>query len=86
MMMLTSSPVKAEVALGAGLLDAVVSPPQLLSKAKSMALDIANLKAPRRITINDNSKIEGLGDAAPILAFAREEAVKRAGMLAGPPN
>lgn len=79
MMMLTSSPVKANVALGAGLVDAVVPAPQLLSKAKMMALDMANFKAPRKITINDTTKIEGLGEAQPIIEFARAEAVKRAG-------
>lgn len=78
-MMLTSSHVKANAALGAGLVDAVVPPAQLMSKAKMMALDMASLKAPRRITINDTSKIEALGDAEPIIAFARAEAVKRAG-------
>ena len=60
-MMLTSSPLKASAALGAGLVDAVVAPAQLLPKAKMMALDMANFKAPRKITINDTSKIGALG-------------------------
>ena len=80
MMMLTSSPLIASAALGAGLVDAVVAPAQLLPKAKMMALDMANFKAPRKITINDTSKIGALGEAEPIIAFARAEAVKRAGV------
>jgi enoyl-CoA hydratase/carnithine racemase len=78
-MMLTSAPISAKAALASGLVDAVVPMQELLPKARAMALDIANLKVPRKKTLQDTSRIGALGEAEAIIAFAREEAVKRAG-------
>lgn len=50
-MMLTSTPIKHDVALKAGLLDAVVPQAQLLEAAKQHALDIAAGKLPRQYSL-----------------------------------
>jgi enoyl-CoA hydratase/3-hydroxyacyl-CoA dehydrogenase len=79
MMMLTSQPVGGNEALKLGLVDALVPQDQLLSKARELALDIGKGRAFRKVTIDYTGKLEPLGEAEAIFAFAREEATKRAG-------
>lgn len=82
MMMLTSQPISAEKGMQAGLIDVVVPPANLLPKARALALDIANLRTARKITIDHTAKLESLAEAEAILRFARDEATKRAGLHA----
>ena len=81
-MMLTSAPITDKEALQLGLLDAVVPPAELLSKARALALDMAERRMFRKVTIDYTGKLEPLAEAEAIFAFARAEAVKRAGALA----
>ncbi|KAI3432440.1 hypothetical protein D9Q98_003993 [Chlorella vulgaris] len=83
-MMLTSTPIKDRAALKLGLVDAVVPAAQLLEAAKQMALDIAAGKRARVQTLYRTDKLEALGEALPILHFAREQTVKRARHLTHP--
>lgn len=80
MMMLTSQPISAEKGVQAGLIDAVVPPGELLSRARAIACDIANLRIARKVTIDYTAQLESLAEAEAIFKFCREEATKRAGM------
>lgn len=82
MMMLTSQPITADKGMKAGLIDAVVPPADLLPRARALALDMANLRTARKITIDHTAKLESLAEAEAILKFARAEATKRAGVPA----
>jgi len=83
-MMLTSQPIKDSAALKAGLVDAVFPQDQLLAAAKQRALDIASGRLPRMYSLYRTDRIEALGEALPILDFARAEAAKRARHLQHP--
>lgn len=85
MMMLTSQPISAEKGLQAGLIDAVVPPGELLSRARAIACDIANLRIARKVTIDHTAKLESLAEAEAIFKFCREEATKRAGVFSCTP-
>ncbi|KAK7289912.1 hypothetical protein RIF29_03947 [Crotalaria pallida] len=83
-MMLTSKPVKGEEACNLGLVDAVVSPDQLVNTARQWALDILDRRRPWVASLYRNDKIEPLGEAREILKFARAQAQKRAPNLKHP--
>lgn len=61
-----------------GLVDAVVSPDELVSTARRWALDIFDNKRPWIISLHKTDKIEPLGEAREILKFARAETKKKA--------
>ncbi|RAL54328.1 hypothetical protein DM860_001456 [Cuscuta australis] len=83
-MMLTSKPVKGQEALNLGLVDAVVSPSELLDAARRWALDIFERRKPWVTSLYRTNKIEPLGDAKEILKFARAQARKQAPNLNHP--
>jgi enoyl-CoA hydratase/3-hydroxyacyl-CoA dehydrogenase len=83
-MMLTSTPIGHAAALKLGLVDEVVPKEQLLAAAKAWALDIAAGRKPRLLSLTRSDRIEPLGEALPILEFARQQVGGRpAGWLAG---
>lgn len=83
-MMLTSTPIKDQAALKAGLVDAIVPADQLLAAAKQRALDIASGRLPRMYSLFRTDRLEPYGEAVAILQFARAEAAKRARHLQHP--
>ncbi|KAI8002788.1 hypothetical protein LOK49_LG08G03231 [Camellia lanceoleosa] len=83
-MMLMSKPVKGEEALSLGLVDAIVSPDELVNTARQWALDILERKRPWVASLNRTDKIEPLGEAREILKFARAQARKQAPNLEHP--
>eukprot|EP00252_Welwitschia_mirabilis_P021449 TRINITY_DN550_c0_g1_i1.p1 TRINITY_DN550_c0_g1~~TRINITY_DN550_c0_g1_i1.p1 ORF type:complete len:727 (+),score=141.43 TRINITY_DN550_c0_g1_i1:283-2463(+) len=83
-MMLLSKPIKSEEANELGLVDAIASPTELLNKACSWALDIANYKKPWIISLYRTDRIEPLGEAREIIKFARIQAQKKASIFSHP--
>ncbi|KAH7842461.1 hypothetical protein Vadar_005567 [Vaccinium darrowii] len=83
-MMLMSKPVKGEEALSLGLVDAIVSPDELVNTARWWALDILERKRPWVASLYKTDKIEPLGEAREICKFARAQAQKRAPNLKHP--
>ncbi|KAI4317570.1 hypothetical protein L6164_025433 [Bauhinia variegata] len=83
-MMLTSKPVKGEEACSLGLVDAVVSPHELVNTARQWALDILEHRRPWVASLYKTDKIEPLGDAREIFKFARAQARKQAPNLKHP--
>ncbi|KAI8012329.1 hypothetical protein LOK49_LG06G03392 [Camellia lanceoleosa] len=83
-MMLTSRPVKGEEAHDLGLVDATVSPDELINTARQWALDILEAKRPWVKSLYKTDKIEPLGEAREILKFARTQARKQAPNLEHP--
>lgn len=83
-MMLLSKAIKGDEALNVGLVDAVVSPQELLKTACHWALDIVEVRRPWVKSLYRNDKIESLGDAREILKFARMQAKKQAANLSHP--
>ncbi|KAJ8766238.1 hypothetical protein K2173_022297 [Erythroxylum novogranatense] len=77
-MMLTSKPVKAEEAHSLGLVDAIVSPNELVSTARRWALDILEGRRPWIISLYRTDKLDPLGEARDIFKFARAQARKQA--------
>ena len=67
-----------------GLVDAVVSPDQLVNTARQWALDILDRRRPWVCSLYKTDKIEPLGEAREILKFARAQARKRAPNLTHP--
>lgn len=67
-----------------GLVDAIVSPGELVSTARRWALDIVEYKKPRVASLYKTDKLEPLGEAREILKFARAQARKRAPNLKHP--
>lgn len=80
----TSKPVRGEEACSLGLVDAVVSPDQLVNTARQWALDILERRRPWVASLYKTDKIEPLGEAREILKFARAQAQKRAPNLKHP--
>ena len=78
-MMLTSAPISAKDAQKAGLFDAVVPAAELLPTARALALDMAEGRSFRKVTIDYTAKLESLAEAEAIFEFARAEAIKKAG-------
>uniref|UniRef100_A0A6M2ELX9 Uncharacterized protein n=1 Tax=Populus davidiana TaxID=266767 RepID=A0A6M2ELX9_9ROSI len=83
-MMLTSKPVKGEEAHALGLVDAVVSPNELVSTARQWALDILERRRPWVASLYKTEKLDSLGEAREIFKFAREQVRKRAPNLTHP--
>ncbi|XP_047311340.1 glyoxysomal fatty acid beta-oxidation multifunctional protein MFP-a-like [Impatiens glandulifera] len=83
-MMLTSKPVKGTDAHSLGLVDAIVSPEELVSVARQWALDIVDRKKPWLASLNRTDKIEPLGEAKEILKFARAQSRRQAPNLEHP--
>lgn len=83
-MMLTSQPIKDVEARKLGLVDEVVPLDQLLQAARALALDIAEGRKPRMLSLHRKDRIENPGMASIILRVARGEAAKRARGLAHP--
>ena len=79
-----SKPVKGEEANSLGLVDAVVSPDELVNTARRWALDILNYRRPWVASLYKTDKIEPLGEAREILQFARAQARKQAPNLKHP--
>lgn len=67
-----------------GLVDAIVSPGELVSTARSWALDIVECRKPRIASLYKTDKLEPLGEAKEILKFARAQAWKQAPNLKHP--
>lgn len=59
-----------------GLVDAVVPSGELLATARKWALDIAEHRKPRVISLHKIDKLEPLGEARKILNSARARALK----------
>ncbi|GMN62390.1 hypothetical protein TIFTF001_031463 [Ficus carica] len=83
-MMLMSKPVKGEEALSLGLVDALVSPNELVSTARRWALEIVDRRRPWVSSLYKTDKVESLGEAREILKFARAQARKQAPNLKHP--
>ncbi|KAF8011152.1 hypothetical protein BT93_J1695 [Corymbia citriodora subsp. variegata] len=83
-MMLTSKPVKGEEAFGLGLVDAIVSPNELVATARRWALDILEHKKPWVASLYKTDKLEPLGEAREIFKFARAQTKKQAPNLTHP--
>ncbi|KAG5543732.1 hypothetical protein RHGRI_016480 [Rhododendron griersonianum] len=79
-----SKPVKGEEALSLGLVDAIVSPDELVSTARRWALDILERRRPWVASLYKTDKIEPLGEAKEIFKFARAQARKQAPNLKHP--
>lgn len=79
-----SKPVKGEEALGLGLVDALVSPNELVSTARRWALEIVDRRRPWVCSLYKTDKVESLGEAREILKFARAQARKQAPNLKHP--
>lgn len=79
-----SKPVKGEEAYTLGLVDAIVSPDELVNTARQWALDILDRRRPWVASLYKNDKIEPLGEAREILKFARAQARKQAPNLQHP--
>ncbi|KAF5953428.1 hypothetical protein HYC85_006284 [Camellia sinensis] len=83
-MMLTSKLIKGEEAHDLGLVDAIVSPDELINTARQRALDILEAKRPWVKSLYKTDKIEPFGEAREILKFARTQARKQAPNLEHP--
>jgi len=83
-MMLTSAPIKDGAARKLGLVDDVVPQAQLLEAARRMALDIAEGRKPRMLSLYRTDKLETFGEAATVFEMAKSETAKRARGLAHP--
>jgi enoyl-CoA hydratase/3-hydroxyacyl-CoA dehydrogenase len=79
-----SKPVKGEEAYTLGLVDAIVSPDELVNTARQWALDILDRRRPWVASLYKTDKIEPLGEAREILQFARAQARKQAPNLQHP--
>lgn len=79
-----SKPIKGEEAHASGLVDAVVSPEELVKTARCWALDIAEFRRPWIRSLYRTDKLEPLGEAREILKFARAQTQKRAPNLQHP--
>lgn len=67
-----------------GLIDAVVSPGELMTTARMWALDIAERRRPWTISLKRTDKLESLREAREILKVARAQAKKTAPNLPHP--
>ncbi|AQK91461.1 enoyl-CoA hydratase1 [Zea mays] len=83
-MMLLSKPIKGGEAHQLGLVDALVSPNDLVNTARQWALDIYECRRPWIKSLYKTDKLEPLGEAREILKFARAQAQKQAANLHHP--
>ncbi|PKA58418.1 Glyoxysomal fatty acid beta-oxidation multifunctional protein MFP-a [Apostasia shenzhenica] len=83
-LMLTSKPIQGKEAYALGLVDAIVSPNDLIKTARCWAIEIAEFRRPWIKSLHKNDRIESLKEAREILNFARTQAQKQAGNLEHP--
>ncbi|KAJ4841285.1 hypothetical protein Tsubulata_009570 [Turnera subulata] len=83
-MMLTSKPVIGTEAHALGLVDALVSPQELVSTARQWALDIFERRRPWVATLYRTDKLDPLVEARKIFKLARAQAAKLAQNLKHP--
>ncbi|XP_038723922.1 peroxisomal fatty acid beta-oxidation multifunctional protein MFP2-like isoform X2 [Tripterygium wilfordii] len=83
-MMLTSKPVKGGEAHNLGLVDALVSPDELVDIARRWALDILERRRPWVPSLYKTDKLDSLREAREIFKFARTQAQKQAPNLKHP--
>lgn len=79
-----SKPIKGKEAYELGLVDALVSPNELVKTARRWALDIAECRKPWIKSLYKTDKLEPLGEAKEILKFARAQAQKQAAYFQHP--
>lgn len=79
-----SKPIKGGEAHQLGLVDALVSPNDLVNTARQWALDIYECRRPWIKSLYKTDKLEPLGEAREILKFARAQAQKQAANLHHP--
>lgn len=79
-----SKPIKAEEAHHLALIDAIVSPNDLLNTACRWALDISESRRPWVHTLSRTDKLESPDEAREILKFARAQVQKQAANLRHP--
>lgn len=83
-MMLMSKQIKGEEAFNSGLVDAIVSPDELVRTARQWAIDILECRRPWVSSLYKTDKVEPLGEAREILKFARAQTRKQAPNLQHP--
>ncbi|EHA8590170.1 hypothetical protein COCNU_scaffold015884G000010 [Cocos nucifera] len=83
-MMLMSKSINGGEAYALGLVDAIVSPDELVKTARSWALDIVESRRPWIKSLYRTDKLEPLEMAREILNFARDQAQKQAAKLQHP--
>lgn len=77
-MMLSSKPIMTEEGKKLGLVDAIISPVNLLGVARQWALDIADRRKPWLRTLHRTDKLSSLSEAHHILQKARQQAKQTA--------
>lgn len=75
---------KGQEAHSLGLVDAVVSPNELVNTARQWALDILERRKPWVASLYKTDKLDSLGEAREIFKFARAQARKQAPNLKHP--
>ncbi|GAB4814330.1 hypothetical protein N2152v2_001376 [Parachlorella kessleri] len=83
-MMLTSQPIKDGPALKLGLVDQVAPAGQVLEAAKRLALELAEGRHPRRISLELTDKLGSPEEAGMVIEMARAQAAKQAKHLRHP--
>ncbi|KAJ0980641.1 hypothetical protein J5N97_008896 [Dioscorea zingiberensis] len=83
-MILMSKSIKGKEAHELGLVDAIVTPGELVNTARAWALEIAEFRKPWIKSLHKTDKLEPLGEAREILKFARAQAQKQAANLQHP--
>ncbi|XP_031094977.1 peroxisomal fatty acid beta-oxidation multifunctional protein AIM1 [Ipomoea triloba] len=77
-MMLTSKPILSEEGKKLGLIDAIVSPTELIKVSRQWALDIAERHKPWMRSLHRTDKLCSLSEARDILKVARQQAKQTA--------
>jgi len=83
-MMLTSKPLSAKDALRNGLVDEIVKKENLLSAARSIAVEIADGLRPRLFTLERTDRLEPYSEALQVFDFAHAQTTKQAPALEHP--
>eukprot|EP01018_Ginkgo_biloba_P007976 Gb_20830 [translate_table: standard] len=83
-MMLLSKSITSDEGKKLGLIDAIVSPGELMNTARKWALEIVERRRPWVNTLYRTDKLEPLGEAREILKFARDQAKETAPNLPHP--
>lgn len=79
-----SKPIRGQEAYTAGLVDEIATPEKIVARARQWALDIADYRRPKVLSLYKNDKLEPLGEAREVLKFARAQTQKRAPNLRHP--
>eukprot|EP01018_Ginkgo_biloba_P007979 Gb_20832 [translate_table: standard] len=83
-MLLSSKPIMSEEGKRLGLIDAIVSPEELVSTARTWATEIAEKRRAWINSLHRNDKLEPLEEACEMLKIARAQAKRTAPNLAHP--